>query len=73
MPKGSEKQKMKVLPRGKEGLPANQCRPICPWLADWLALVFCLRSNFLFKFNLPGCALIPLYMQQSKHSLEVLS
>ena len=31
---GSEKQKMKILPRGKWELPANQCRPICPWLAD---------------------------------------
>ena len=25
MPKGSEKQKMKILPHGKQKLPANQC------------------------------------------------
>ena len=32
MPKGSEKQKTKILPRGKCELPANLCRPIClPW------------------------------------------
>ena len=32
MPRGSEKQKMEILPHGKWELPANQCRPICqPW------------------------------------------
>ena len=37
--KGSEKQKMKILPHGKWELPANQCRPIFqPW-ADQPALV----------------------------------
>ena len=39
MSKGSEKLEMKILLHGKQELPANQCRPICPWLADLLALV----------------------------------
>ena len=39
MPKGSEKLEMKILPHGKKKLPANQCWPICPCLADLLALV----------------------------------
>ena len=39
MPKGSEKQEMKILPLEKEELSANQCQPICPWLAGWPAWV----------------------------------
>ena len=32
MLKGSEKQEMKILSRGKEELPANLCWLICSWL-----------------------------------------
>ena len=39
MPKGLEKLEMTILPHGEKELPANLSRPICPWLADWPALV----------------------------------
>ena len=39
MPQGSEKQEMKILPRRKQELPANPCRPTCQPRADRPALV----------------------------------
>ena len=69
-PRGSEKQKIEILWHRKQELPANQCRPICPWFDRLIEDNFYLQSKLL-HIPIMQCWQLSFFLNTQSENIEI--